>query len=56
MEKLHLNKQGTKIKKTTPKLNVPDYTLEGVASKPKFYDKDGNEIEKPNYRPRFKFW
>ena len=56
MRNLHLNKQGTKIKKTTPKLHVPDYTLDGVASKPKFYDKYGTEIDNPNYRPKVKLW
>jgi hypothetical protein len=38
------------------KLHYPDYTLSGIASKPKFF-KGNKEVNPPkNYKPKCKLW
>lgn len=38
------------------KIHHPDYELDGLASKPKFFQK-GVEVKTPkSYKPKIKFW
>jgi len=43
--------------KKEKKIHNPNYELDGVASKPRFFDKKGKEVKAPkDYHPKWKFW
>ncbi|MCK9429216.1 MAG: hypothetical protein M0R17_04370 [Candidatus Omnitrophica bacterium] len=44
------------VKSIKGKINYPDYTLDGIASKPVF-TKKGKEVKPPkSYKSKFKLW